>query len=893
MWRSSQRRSHAGGGSSRLALTQARIRPAPGPAVVSSIPGVRGPTSPEWDLVREWVGTLSDLGGVGGLLGWDRETLMPPAGAEGRARQMGTLAALRHRELVRPDAGEALAALAGSPELDPQGAGRGAARHPRPRAGAAGARGAGARAERGVLALRQRLGRGPRRPTTSRPTPGPLATVVALKRREAEAVGVGEEPYDALLDEFEPGARAADLEPVFADLRARLTPLVAGPRSARWWNCRRTSGARPARWRIAHEIARLVGFDESAGVIALSAHPFTGSPHRGDVRFTTRLTPESPIGNISAVLHELGHALYEQGFPAEADRTPVYDAPSLGAHESQSRFWENQIGHTRAFWDQIEPAMRRHFPEAMTGIDAALLHRAAHVVRPSLIRVEADEVTYNLHIVLRFQIELALIRGDLEVADLPGAFSDGMEDLLGIRPPTDALGAMQDIHWADGLFGYFPTYTLGNLYAAQLAEAADGRAGRPRAGGGRAAASPTSSGFMRERVHRHGALLPTGELMRQATGVRALLGRPDLAPGALLPGLSPGRRARRSRCGPPRPIAVGMSPLPPRRARWLVATALAAALACAGPALAAPTVDELRAERAALADRDAALASRAADSQAALATGRARLDIARVRYLRALDGLNRRLRGIYVTGEPSPIIEFITGGDLDESQAAPRPARGARTPGPRPGGGLPRRLRGAARRRGGRPAPQGPGGRRARAPRRGAQPGGRAPGDRREGAARGRGGRGPGGRPRHPGAGPVRLGPGGGHGGRVRRRRRAERGRRGRSRPRAGPGRRARPARRRAGGRPERHPGRLRAGAGRPRRHARAAGRRRGGPGGRRRPHPLDPADLHRGRVLVRPGLHQRAPGRRRALRPRRVQRGLTHAAARARCCGWPTADAW
>ena len=481
------------------------------------IPGVKGPTSRDWDLVTEWTGTLADLGGVGALLGWDRETLMPPAGGEGRARQMGTLAALRHRELVRPDAGEALAALAESADLDDEAR--------------ALVRLASRDHERALLVpeelvreLSEACSRCVGAWSAARADDdfpayaGPLTTVVALKRREAEAVGVGDEPYDALLDEFEPGARAADLEPVFADLRARLTPLVAEAAARPAVHLPPHEWSEAGQMAIAHEIARLVGFDHSAGVIAQSAHPFTSSPHRGDVRFTTRLMPDSPIGNISAVLHELGHALYEQGFPASAERTPVYDAPSLGAHESQSRFWENQIGHTRAFWDQIEPSMRTHFPVAMAGIDAGLLHRAAHVVRPSLIRVEADEVTYNLHIVLRFETELALIRGDLEVADLPGAFADGMQELLGIRPPSDALGAMQDIHWADGLFGYFPTYTLGNLYAAQLAEAAAREIGEIElaVAGGRFS---EILGFMRERVHRHGARLPTRELMRRATGV--------------------------------------------------------------------------------------------------------------------------------------------------------------------------------------------------------------------------------------------------------------------------------------------------------------------------------------------------------------------------------------
>ena len=475
------------------------------------------PTSPHWPAFADWMGTLSDLFGTQMLLGWDRETTMPPAGAEGRALQMGTLAALNHRELVRQDMGEVLERLAADPDLDDDA--RAMVRlvgHDR------------ARAVRVPEALVRELTETcsrcvsawaeARREDDFAAFAGPLREVVRLKRREAEAIGIGDEPYDALLDAYEPGARAADLEPIFAELRERLTPLVEAATDRdpvvlpeREWD----EGAQMA---LAHELARLVGFDESAGVIAKSAHPFTSSPHRGDVRFSTRLTRESPLGNISAVLHELGHALYEQGFPGEAARTAVHDAPSLGAHESQSRFWENQIGHTEAFWERLEPVMRRLFPDAMAGIDAGLLHRAARVVRPSLIRVEADEVTYNLHVILRFEIELALVRGDLDVDDLPLAFSDGMERLLGIRPPTDALGAMQDIHWADGLFGYFPTYTLGNLYAAQLAESAERDLGpiEEAVAEGRLL---DLLGFMRQRVHRHGARFPTTELMRRATGV--------------------------------------------------------------------------------------------------------------------------------------------------------------------------------------------------------------------------------------------------------------------------------------------------------------------------------------------------------------------------------------
>lgn len=471
---------------------------------------------PPWDLFREWAGTLADIGGAAALSGWDRETLMPTAGSEGRARQLGTLAALYHRELVRADMGEALEALAADDTLGPDE--RAMVR-------------LATRARNRAVRLPERLVRDIREASSRCVSAwvearrrddfalyaGPLADVIALKRREAEALDMGAEPYDALLDEYEPDTRAADLEPVFADLRERLGPLVeaAAARPAvalpeREWGAVGQVG-------LAQELAAMVGFDRSGGVVGCSEHPFTTSPHRGDVRFTTRVDPASPISSISAVMHEVGHALYEQGFPASADRTPLHDSPSLAAHESQSRFWENQVGRSAAFWAHVEPMMRRHFPEAMAGIDHELLHRAANVVRPSLIRVEADEVTYNLHIVLRFELELALMRGDLTVADLPGAFADGMERLLGVRPGNDVDGAMQDIHWADGLIGYFPTYTLGTLYSAQLGAAADEALGGVEVAveQGRFA---DILGFMRDRVHRHGARYPTPELMRRATG---------------------------------------------------------------------------------------------------------------------------------------------------------------------------------------------------------------------------------------------------------------------------------------------------------------------------------------------------------------------------------------
>lgn len=471
---------------------------------------------PAWERFAEWAGTLSDLAGAGALGGWDRETLMPPGGAEGRARQAGTIAALHHRELVRADMADVLEELSAADHLDET---RSAAVRLAARARARAVR----LPERLVRDISEACSRSVSVWTAARADgdfaafAAALSEVVALRRREAEALDIGDEPYDALLDEYEPDTRVADLEPVFADLRARLTPLVEAASARPPVTLPQHEWHADGQMALATEIATMVGFDLTSGVIARSEHPFTSSPHRGDVRFTTRLDPTSPIENIGAVMHEVGHALYEQGLPAGAARTPVHDAPSLGAHESQSRFWENHVGRTGGFWMAIEPALRRHFPHAMAGIDHELLHRAANVVRPSLIRVEADEVTYNLHIVLRFELEVALIRGDLPVADLPGAFADGMRRLLGIRPATDAEGAMQDIHWADGLFGYFPTYTLGNLYAAQLAEAADRELGGVAQAVERGRFADVLA-FMRDRVHRHGATHPTPELMRRATG---------------------------------------------------------------------------------------------------------------------------------------------------------------------------------------------------------------------------------------------------------------------------------------------------------------------------------------------------------------------------------------
>lgn len=474
------------------------------------------PTTPQWDQFTAWCRTLTDLGRVASVLGWDREAGMPASGGDARARQSGLIAAMAHRELVRPDMGDVLVALEGATPP-------------------------GSDAMRQVQLMRRRRDRAVRLPedlvrahseATSRSVTawiaarpaddyaafaGPFGEVVARSRDAAVLLADGGDPYDALLDEYEPGARAADLEPVFAHLRTALAPILERrsaqglhPLPAREWPQGPQLG-------LARAVASMVGFDADAGLIAPTAHPFTQTLGAGDVRFSIRHHIRDPLENVMITLHEAGHAMYEQGLPAEYEGTPLREAPSLGAHESQSRFWENHVGRTRAFWERCLPVVREHLGDAAADLTVPGVVRAANGVAPTFIRVDADEVTYHLHIALRFILETQLIRGSLDVADLPDAWDALMQDMVGVRPDRVSVGVMQDIHWPEGLFGYFPTYTLGSLYAAQLAEAAD-----EALGGLDAAVADGRFGdvlaFMRDRIHRHGSRYPTAELMRRATG---------------------------------------------------------------------------------------------------------------------------------------------------------------------------------------------------------------------------------------------------------------------------------------------------------------------------------------------------------------------------------------
>ncbi len=475
-------------------------------------------------LARE----IRDLGATGALLAWDQEVLLPPKGLAARARHRAALAGVVHEKMCAPMYGELVDDLAASGEFGGLG---GQADH-----AATAVREAKRDRDRAVkiphalvteLAEATSLSQQAWQEARARddwPAFAPhLARLVALKRREAAAVGHEGEPYNALLDEFEPGARVEALAPLLSGLAAEIVPLITAIGEARA-RAAEDPGALlrgdfdvVRQEQFSREVLAGMGFDLTAGRLDVSTHPFTSGTGPGDVRLTTRYDPCDLRVGLYATIHEGGHGLYEQGIPAEFEGTPLGDCASLGIHESQSRLWENFVGRSLAFWEHWALRARELFPERLGRATPEALHRAVNEVRPSLIRIEADEATYNLHIALRLELERALLAGEIETADLPALWNARLQSILGLTPATNREGVLQDIHWACGLFGYFPTYTLGNLYAAQLREAAAAALGDLDALIARGDTAPLLA-WLRANIHARGRLLRAGALCREATG---------------------------------------------------------------------------------------------------------------------------------------------------------------------------------------------------------------------------------------------------------------------------------------------------------------------------------------------------------------------------------------
>jgi carboxypeptidase Taq len=478
-----------------------------------------------FEELRDRLGEIHDLSRAAALLGWDERTMMPAAGAEARAETQATLAKVRHEMFTDDEIGRLIEQVRSGPEGDaPPGESLAAdlarvvardwekARRVPSELRAELAR-ASSIAENAWVEAKQRSDFGMLLPHLERN--------VELTLRYAECYegfpGFAH-PYDPLLDEYEPEMTTEQIRTLLVALREGLVPLVREATE---------NGAAPsddpfrghfpaeAQAELLEELIAELPFPEGSWRLDPTEHPFAISIGQGDVRLTTRYDESNLAISLFSAMHEAGHGLYESGVDAELRRTPLSKPRSLGLHESQSRLWENWMARSRPYLERVLPRLRERFPGSFDEVDGAELERAANHIERSLIRIEADEVTYNLHILIRFELELEIFEGGLELTELPEAWNERYRAYLGLEVPDDAHGVLQDVHWAGGAFGYFPTYSLGNVIAGQLWTAAEADLGDLDA---RIAEGDLGSlgEWLRERVHRHGRRLSPAEILERA-----------------------------------------------------------------------------------------------------------------------------------------------------------------------------------------------------------------------------------------------------------------------------------------------------------------------------------------------------------------------------------------
>ena len=468
--------------------------------------------------VREWW----NLETTYNLLNWDQNTYMPEGGGKGRASQLTTIRRLWHEKLTGDALGEAhakakTAVASDEPDSDSfrlvqwmdqkiekerKVSSDWVAEFTQTRA----------HAHQAWIKARENSNFGEFKPH--------LEAIVRLRRIYADFFQPYDHVYDPLLDYFERGMKTAEVKAVFDEIRPVQIDLLQAILDS-GEQVDNTFLHQPldadAQWKFGVEVLNDLGYDFRRGRQDLSAHPFTTTFAIGDVRITTRIDPNYLGTMVFGSIHEAGHAMYEQGVSLKLDGTPLADGTSMSIHESQSRMMENLIGRSRAFWKAYLPRLRTYFPGKFDQIDLETFYRGINRVEPSLIRVEADEATYNLHIMLRFELELALMEGRLEVSDLPSAWNDKIQEYLGLTPPDDAKGVLQDIHWSSGYIGYFPTYSLGNLVASQLWNRILQDLPDLEAQIERAEFSPLLE-WLRQHIHQHGAKFPPMELLKQIMG---------------------------------------------------------------------------------------------------------------------------------------------------------------------------------------------------------------------------------------------------------------------------------------------------------------------------------------------------------------------------------------
>ncbi len=470
-----------------------------------------------WEHSRE----TAYLASLGKLAAWDQAAYIPKKGHPHRAMMQATLAKLLHQRATDPRVGEMLTVVEGSDWLkEPTSVEAVNVREWR-------------RAydlqskipERLTVELAQATSEGEAiwqeaRPKNDWEAFKPiLKKIFALTREAAEAIGYEQEPYDALLDQYEPGATARQLESTFGQLReatVKLLERIKGSVRQPDTSLLHRYFPQAAQEAFGKEVIAKIGFDLGAGRLDVVAHPFMQGIGPGDVRLTTRYAEDFFNVGFFGIVHEMGHGLYGQGLLEEHFGTPMGSEVSLGIHESQSRTWENLVGRSMGFWRYFWPRAQHYF-ESLRDVQLEDFYLAINEVKPSLIRVEADEVTYNLHIMIRFEIELALLRGELAIDDAPEAWNAKYQEYLGIHSAEIRDGVMQDVHWSAGLIGYFPTYALGNLYGAQLFVQAEKDLGNLEAQFARGEFAPLLN-WTREKIHHQGSRYWPRDLLKHVTG---------------------------------------------------------------------------------------------------------------------------------------------------------------------------------------------------------------------------------------------------------------------------------------------------------------------------------------------------------------------------------------
>lgn len=456
------------------------------------------------------------------VLSWDQQTYMPPGGIAARAEQSATLSKIAHSMFVAGETAQLLERAesenAGLPEDSDDARLLRVARRDFDKATKLPEELVAETAR--VTALAQEEWAAARAANDYAAFAPWLEKIIDLNRRTAAALGYDERLYDALLDQYEGGMTCRHLDPIFDELKTAVVPLARAI-------CERVDAVdnsvlhreydQDLQKRFAESVLCDCGYDFNRGRQDRSVHPFCTRFSRGDVRITTRYQTHDLQPALFGSLHEMGHALYEQGIDAALDGTPLAGGTSLGVHESQSRLWENLVGRSRGFWKHYFPQLQQTFPAQLGGVAPEDFYRAMNRVQPSLIRVEADEVTYNLHIILRYEMENDLLEDRLAVKDAPAAWNAKMQEYLGLTPPDDAHGILQDVHWSMGAMGYFPTYSLGNILSVQLWERA--LASHPTLPAEiKAGKFDSLLGWLREHIHRHGSKYPPRELIERAAG---------------------------------------------------------------------------------------------------------------------------------------------------------------------------------------------------------------------------------------------------------------------------------------------------------------------------------------------------------------------------------------